>query len=148
MDRVDPGTGPAAPEAAAVCGPLAEQYVNITAAGAALARNFGFHAVFLWQPLRATTSKPLTSWENSIESWPGYREMLHRCTQAADQAMGDRLGRDYFQLASIFDSDTTSVFLDEYGHVTETANAVIADRITGIILPLLGSGPKSGTPAH
>jgi len=127
------------PSPAQACPVLARHYRNLSRSVAALGREYGFAVIFLWQPLRATTRKPLTEWEGSIQSWPGYRDMLQRCTTAVDSAMRDRFEVTYVPLHQLFDRDTASVFLDEYGHVTESANGVIADRIVELVRPLLAS---------
>ena len=52
--------------------------------------------------------------------------------------MAARRGKIYFPLDSLFfDQDTTSVFLDQYGHLTEQANAIVANRIVDLLVPLL-----------
>jgi hypothetical protein len=139
VERIGRATGPApaAPPPNALCGDVVRYYRNLVRSVEGLGREFGFSALFLWQPMRATTQKPLTAWERSIPTTPGYRPTVLRCTALADSLMADRLGRSYFQLGSLFDVDTSSVFLDDYGHVTEAANAAIADRITELLEPIL-----------
>jgi hypothetical protein len=120
------------------CLDVASLYRRVTDEADALGREFGFATVFLWQPLLATTHKPLTPWERSIAA-PAYLDYLVRCTATADSVMHDRLGRSYIPLHALFDRDTTSVFLDYVGHVTKRGNDAIAERITEIIAPVLKS---------
>lgn len=42
------------------------------------------------------------------------------------------------------DGDTTSVFLDEFGHITEVGNAVVADRIADLVVPVLSARRSAG----
>jgi hypothetical protein len=112
-----------------------------------MSREFGFEVIFYWQPLRATSGKQLTPWERSITSPRGYREWLVRCTRAADEAMTDRRGRTFFPLQSVFDRETTSIFLDDFGHVTEQGNAILADTIAQAIMTrLAGRVATEGQP--
>ncbi len=139
--------GEIATDPEALCSDVALQYRNLTRMVEGMSQEFGFPTLFFWQPLRATTRKPLTPWEQSIGSPDGYREMVQRCTVVADSLMMDRLGRSYFPLHSLFDADTSSVFLDDYGHITEEANAVVAARIVELLAPLLAEGANAGRAA-
>lgn len=134
LDGAPAGSGPAAPSPEAVCPDVAAQYVEVVTMAALLGREYGFRTIFLWQPLRATTRKPLTEWERAVHSWRGYREMLQICTEQVDSLMADRTEVEFHQLAGLFDGDTSDVFLDEYGHITESANAVIARRIADLLM--------------
>lgn len=135
------------PDVDRVCGDVARQYRNLVRAVEAMGREYGFHAIFLWQPLRATTRKPLTAWERSLGAKPGYRQLLQPCAGKVDSVMQDRLGRTYFALDALFDRDTATVFLDDYGHVTEKANQVVADRIAELVSPLLRRRSQPARPS-
>src|SRR5690606_20454180 len=121
-----------------LCAEVATYYANNVRSVEALAAEYGFAGVFLWQPLLATTGKRLTAWEQRIGSPPGYSALLRRCSAVVHGTLADRRGVSYFPLDDLFDSDTSTVFIDDYGHVTEAANAVIAARIVEIVAPLLG----------
>jgi len=121
-----------------LCRNVAEQYAHVVRSVDAWGRAFGFRPLFLWQPMLATTHKPLTVWERSIAAPSGYRETLRRCTGLADSLMADRVGQTYFPLHSLFDDHPESVYLDDWGHVTEAGNRVIALRIVDILAPVLG----------
>lgn len=133
---------PPRPEPDALCREVARLYLGTVRSVEALARGEGFSALFLRQPLLATTTKQLSRWERSVPT-PPYAEYLARCAALVDSAMGDRLGREYLPLDPLFATDTESVFLDNNGHVTERANAVIAQRIADFVVPLLRSGPAT-----
>ena len=66
-----------------------------------------------------------------------FQELTVRCGDAVDSLLAPRRGKVYFPMDSLYDGDTTSVFIDHYGHVTERANGVIADRIVALLLPAL-----------
>lgn len=123
---------------AALCDSVAGSYSREVRVIGSLAATFRFAPVFLWQPLRATSKKPLTEWERGIRSGPGWPEMLGRCTAAADSALSDRRGITFFPLHDLFDGDSTSVFLDDYGHLTERGNGIVADYIAARIAERLG----------
>ena len=55
--------------------------------------------------------------------------MVRACTDAADALMSERGAADYVPLHDLFDEDTGSVYLDDYGHTTEEANQRVAERI-------------------
>ena len=65
------------------------------------------------------------------------RDLTRRCGELIDSTMAPRKGKVFFPLDALFDTDTTTVFLDNYGHVTERANGVIADRIVDLLVPVL-----------
>jgi hypothetical protein len=86
----------------------------------------------------ATSRKPRSAWERSILEWaPGYDRMMQRCTAMVDSVMTAHQSTTYVPLHALFDADTATVFVDNWGHTTEAANAVIASRIADIILPML-----------
>jgi hypothetical protein len=128
------------PEAnlAALCDTIGGAYSRQLRAIEAIAAAFSFEVVFLWQPLLATTQKPLSEWERGITSGAGWRAMLSRCTAVADSLLADRRGTTFFPLHDLFDRDSTSVFLDDYGHLTERADGIVADYIALRIVERLG----------
>lgn len=125
-------------EPATLCGQLAGQYRNLAESVERLGAQYGFTPLFFWQPALATTRKPLTAWERSLEQREPYRLLYGPCTLAVDSIMAGREGAGYFPLDSIYDGDSTSIFLDEWGHVTEHGNEEMADRMTALLLPRLG----------
>lgn len=129
---------PVMPDAEAACVDVARYYHGLTRTVEGLAQSFDFRAVFLWQPMLATSRKPRSAWERSILEWaPGYDRMMQRCTAMVDSVMTAHQSTTYVPLHALFDADTATVFVDNWGHTTEAANAVIASRIADIILPML-----------
>jgi lysophospholipase L1-like esterase len=115
------------------CSALAGYYRNTVRSVAALGKEYGFTSVFFLQPYPSSSAKPLTDWEKSLPRDPAYQ----RCTQAVDSALTDRMGHDYYPLNGLFDADSATVFVDGDSHITETANAKVADRMAEVVSPLL-----------
>ena len=122
----------AQPPVEATCGQLVAQYVTLARQVQALGHEFGFTPIFVWQPMRATSGKRLTAWERSIVPPSArYDEMMRVCTRQAEAAMVAQPG--FVSLRSLFDGDTTSVFIDDFGHVTERADGVIAEALEPLV---------------
>jgi hypothetical protein len=127
--RVDPKSG---------CRQVASYYAQMVRAMDALGREYGFPTLMLKTPTLLESRKPRTTWEASLEARPGgMRELTTLCGAAIDSVMASRRGKTYFSLDSLFDQETRNVFIDDYGHVTEDANGVIAERIVDLLAPLL-----------
>ena len=126
------------------CKDIAAYYRQTALSADGLGRQWNFPVIHLWQPSWATTGKRLTPWEASIKGEGQFASLMRRCTGLVDSLMQDRSGKTYVSLTSIFDRDTASVFLDQYGHITEAGNAEIADRITSLLVPLLANPSRTG----
>lgn len=121
-----------------LCADIGAYYFRVARAMESLGREFGFPILFLTTPTLARSRKPRSKWEASIESgYATFRELTVRCGAVTDSLMASRRGSTFFPLDSLFDRDTSSVFIDHYGHVTEEANGLIADRIVQLIVPIL-----------
>ena len=131
------------PERLRLCDAVAGSYARQVRALGAVAAAFRFDPIFLWQPMRATTNKPLTPWEREMRSDEVWRGMIRRCTAAVDAALASQPEVPYYPLHSLFDRDPANVFTDDYGHMTERANGVVADYIAARIAERLG--PPSAT---
>jgi hypothetical protein len=95
----------------------------------ALGREYGFQAIHFWQPMNATTGKQRTQWEQSISSAPRWRETVSACTKVVDGVARARNVADFHPLHHLFDQETGSVFLDDYGHIVESGNRKVAAAI-------------------
>jgi hypothetical protein len=127
------------------CRDVALSYGDLVRSIEGLGGEFGFATIFFWQPIFATTHKPLTAWEQSLHTWPGYRDLVRRCSADADSLMRTRQVSFYYPLDGLFDHDTASVYLDDVGHVTEAGNAAIAARIVEPLLRAI-DGRANGSP--
>lgn len=130
-----------------LCGSIAMSYAAQVEMLQAVSAAFGFRSVFLWQPMRATSRKPLTQWERGVanETWV---HMIRQCSASVDSAMELRPAVPYVPLHSLFDERRETVFLDDFGHMTENGNRMVADRIAALIAERLAppAGQRAPTP--
>lgn len=129
-------TDTATVDAASLCADVASVYAGVIRTTEALAAGGDFGVAFLWQPMLATSGKPRSEWERSLPD-PVHLEVLRVCTVEVERTLAAATAARFESLTRIFDADSTSVFLDHSGHVTERANGVIADRILEVLLPAL-----------
>ncbi len=127
----------------AVCDTVGLWYLAGTRMVRSLAEEFGFSVIFVWQPTLGATQKRLTDYEAYRMSWEEdvgleLQPLLRRCASTVDSVMALHPDLPYVPFSSLFDSDTTDVFLDGFGHVTERANTVIGDSIAGLVTARLG----------
>ncbi len=125
------------PNSAVVCPSVAATYVGALAVIEALGATFGFQTLFLWQPQLATTGKELTPFEQSLRTNPEWSDWIRLCTATVDQEVVRHGVDTYVPLHDLFDDWSSTVFLDDYAHVTEAGNRRIADAIWARIEPLL-----------
>jgi hypothetical protein len=118
------------------CPATARYYGNVMRAMAALGEQFGFPLLVFQQPVDATSDKTRSGWEKTFPRDAEGRATIRRCASAIDSAMVRRPG--YFSLAHIFDADTETVFMDQYSHLTEAANARVAHFMADALIPVLG----------
>ncbi|MEP6571451.1 MAG: SGNH/GDSL hydrolase family protein [Gemmatimonadota bacterium] len=121
-------------------GPLATGVVRCYARTAglveALSREYGFRALYFWQPMPATSPKPATVFEQpELDTLvhDGLREhirSLDRIASAAiDSAMTPIAHERFHNLSALFTGDTATVWMDFIGHITERANGVVVGRM-------------------
>jgi len=106
----------------------------------ALAKQYRFHALYVWQPMPATTAKRLTPYETRVlarlERGPLLPYVAASGRVAAtrvDSVMRPIAGSRFLNLAALFAGDSAAVWLDEIGHLTERANV----RVAGAMLPAI-----------
>lgn len=127
----------AAPAADEICPGVAETYLGAVSVIEGLGTAFGFDVVFFWQPMLATTAKDLTPFERSVRAEGTWGQTVRECTnEVVRQAESHAVGR-FVPLTDLFDGDTATVFIDDYGHVTEIANRQIAGAMLESVLPLV-----------
>ncbi len=125
-----------------VCRNVAAHAAQMARAASATAREFGFDVAFFFQPIRATTRKRLTAQEPAGPDLEAYRTFARACTTATDQAMVTA-GVPYWPLHDLFDQDTTTVYTDDWGHLTSRGYANVANAIADAITPLLSDAPAA-----
>lgn len=126
---------------AALCPEIAAAYAGEVRSVTALSEAYGFHALFFWQPMLATSAKPRSAWERELPVDSGWQAMIRRCTQLVDSTLAPSIGESYFPLHTLFDADTAAVFTDDYAHLTERASDVVARHIAELVARRLGPPP-------
>lgn len=116
-----------------------------------LARQFGFTAIYFWQPTLHSTMKPLTPYERGLAA--SYRHTsfgrqlvaVHRAVPARLRPAAEALvpGR-FVDLSALFTRDTETVYIDDIGHTTETASATIASAMAPSLARVLQRAPGAG----
>lgn len=127
----------------ALCGATGRYLAGVAGQVEAIGRAYKFPVVYVQPPLHATTGKSLSVWERSLPQNRRVRE----CADSIDAAMTKRGVENYVSLRGVFDADTATRFIDTDGHITETANAIVADRLVAIIAPLLQARIATGPPS-
>ena len=155
VQRIEAAVRPSAPSAppdpVAACDTVGRFYLTNIRQVEALATAFDFTPLFIWQPPRAMTGKPLTDYEEFRQAWEArgsahIAPILARCSSVVDSLMAGRPDTRYLPFHSLFDRDTTTVFLDGFGHLTERANAVVGDTLARLVESML-SRSRHGAPA-
>jgi hypothetical protein len=100
----------------------------------ALAKAYGFQAIYVWQPSIHSTPKPLTKYEDRLVKRIKLDDFQNRTreTQLAipplvDSAMAAIAPGRFIDATSLFKGDTMSVFVDRIGHNTEASVPKIVD---------------------
>lgn len=138
---------PSAPPTAAppIPAELAKSIVQMYAANAriveALAENYGFQAIYAWQPALLSTRKPLTAreaWLRRAEAGTFVRTMrdVHMIVPTLiGPAMVPIAGDRFIEATNLFRDDAGEIFVDLFGHTYERANP----RIVDALMPSLGN---------
>lgn len=140
LQRLRPPPPAAEIDVPAACQAIADNYLNLVRVAEALGREFDFTPIFFWQPALATSGKPLGPWEAHLmadEAGGPLVKLTKACVPDVEARLASRKGINYFPLRAIFDGVQGDQFLDQFGHVTEQANAIIAAAITQQLIPAL-----------
>ena len=116
--------------------PLARAVIEIYAANVrmirVLARAYGFHALFFWQPVLASKkvkSKNEQRWETTACRDIGKRRQLVAAAHDAFRRHPELKGAaDVVDLSSLFDDEAKPVYLD-FSHLSETGNVTVAEAM-------------------
>lgn len=133
-----------APDPDEVCPEVADTYFGAVSVAETLGDGYGFPTFFFWQPMLSSAGKELTDFERSLLGEPGWRALVARCTEAVGERARARESNAFEELTHVFDDASGTVFLDDYGHVTEAANRRIARAIWERIEPTLRRSLESG----
>ncbi len=136
----EPVAAPTRPPDERLCIDVAAQYYELARIADGLGRSYGFPVFFLRQPMLAGSGKTLTEWERSMPQ-PRHKGVYVRCMAAIDSTMHGVTRPSYESLAGIFDAESASVFLNEYGYLTERAGGAVAEHIVRLVEPVLRRAP-------
>ncbi len=147
VDRLRQSTGPSRDRRHSVDSMsrnLVESYGATAELVGALARSYGFRALFVWQPTVHGTSKPMTAGEHTIlqsilrdPHQSLVRSMHLRVPAMLDSRMIHVDGISFLNLARVFAEDSAQVFVDQIGHTNERANGAIAAALLPRLAELL-----------
>ena len=136
------------PELRAVGHGIVDCYARNAGLIDALGREFGFHALYFWQPTPSSAPKPLTAFERAVTDSTRlgglhpYLWVLNRiAAREIDSAMTPLVGARFRSLSGVFAGDSGAVWLDYVGHLTERANSKVAAAMVGPVVRALESGP-------
>jgi hypothetical protein len=98
-----------------------------------LAKEYGFHCVFFWQPTLLDGQKPLTADEirlrqSELNDHPGSDAVV----RATYNLFETYQGANFFDLADIFDKDPEARFID-FSHLGPSGNQIVADKMFGVL---------------
>lgn len=117
--------------AAPGCDSIAQYYRNVVSSAEGLGRQYGFAVHYAWQPHWATTGKTLSAFESTIRAQDGFPALLRSCTGLVDSLMrGDSA---FLSLTPIFDRDSATIFIDEFGHMTPLGHERVASELVRLI---------------
>ena len=126
---------------------LLNTYVNTVLLVEAMADDYGFEVIYIWQPSLHTTQKPLTPFEQHLmgtldtEPFHATSKTIHTIlAQSIDSAMTGVAPGRFLNLWQLFAADTAGVFVDNIGHTTEEANTAVVGAILTVLLPMLRDG--------
>jgi lysophospholipase L1-like esterase len=111
-----------------------------------LAREYGFQALFFWQPV-ITTKKLKTKdeqrWVDDYTNDPERRHMLYDAIVGERRCLTELLGAcDAIDLSALFDDWKDPVYIDLY-HLSEAGNAAVAEAMLPIVAGALSRASPS-----
>lgn len=151
LSRLLPGAGlSATPPLDSLAGDITATYLRTVEVVEALAAHYGFAPFYVWMPILDGTKAEQSAYERAIaaaiERDPRKREFaeLHRLvTRRIESAMRGVAAGRFAQPSRMFAADSETVYLDDEGHLTESAATRIAAELAVWILPVLsGRAPR------
>jgi lysophospholipase L1-like esterase len=143
------GESPSPPPADSLGREVVRVYAATAELAEALSQRYGFQVLYFWQPTAQTSAKPLSHFEHRVlddaehvSFYPRYRVALQAAAQGFSGAMAPVSPGRAYNLTDLFRDDSTSVFLDAVGHVTEEANARIAAAMVDPVALALARAAK------
>lgn len=125
----------------------------------ALAQEYHFTPLYVWQPSLYTTRKRLTSFERRAASSDS--DDCSRTVSRVSQLLGAKLaesrdsaGGRFLDLSALFDAETATVFVDRASNTTEAASGTVARALAARLVPTLArtrnehAVGRGGAPMH
>lgn len=117
-------------------------YLGTVGAAERLAREYGFAALFYWQPTLFTKARP-TAYEQRMAAQPAVpRQFYERSYERARALLKGSPVRD---LSAVFGDDPQPVYID-FCHLGETGNAKIAAAMAGDLSAALAASGAGAAP--
>ncbi|MGH7467391.1 MAG: SGNH/GDSL hydrolase family protein [Longimicrobiales bacterium] len=120
---------------------VADVYLGMVEVTEALSKQFGFKALYVWQPNLQTTRKKTSPFELSlltnVTSTPFGQQLtaLHqRLPALLGSTMAQKVAGRYADLSRLFDASDRPVYVDNIGHTTEEATREISQHIARLLL--------------
>ncbi|MDR3621003.1 MAG: GDSL-type esterase/lipase family protein [Paludisphaera borealis] len=101
----------------------------------ALAKQYGFRPLFVWQPVVFSKAKPVPFEQEEAAKYAWTAPIFAEVARAIQDAADLKARRDFVDLSDVFREADDLVFID-YCHTTEAGNARIAEAVLPHILEL------------
>lgn len=111
----------------------------------ALAKKYGFHVIYVWQPALLSGNKPLSKREKWLLDADTRMTItvLRKVHAELPRLIGDAVrpivGSRFIDATSVFSDDSSDVYVDLFGHTYESANPRIVDSL----MPQLSAAARS-----
>jgi lysophospholipase L1-like esterase len=98
----------------------------------ALGQKYGFQVIAFWQPTLAFGSKPLDSYEEDLVKLDANSPegSAYPAIAAVYREAERRAGGEFIFLGHLFDHDSSSLYLDRWGHLCPRGNEFVAKAIS------------------
>ena len=123
---------------------VVSSYVATVGIVEALAQEYGFRALYIWQPTLSGSGKALTPFEKRLvddmkdDGFQNDRVRMHRSVPPMlDSAMEPIVGERFVSLDGLFTGDSFPVYVDQIGHTTEYAVPIIVRAFWGQLSSIL-----------
>lgn len=133
--RAAPVRSTAAPDIEALAATSVTTYAENARLVEALAVQYGFEPIYVWQPALLSSRKPMTEREAWLRRPQPIGDLHEAIPSLIEDAVVPVVGDRFVDLTELFDDDPLDVYVDVYGHTYERANPVIV----GALLPRLTS---------
>jgi lysophospholipase L1-like esterase len=129
--------------------PLAQDVADLYRANLmtvkALAKHYGFHVLFYWQPLLYDKTRSTPYEDENKRAHRKFQGFFEKTYQAVRNSELERSHTGMFHDLSRMFADTADPIFVDWCHIGETGNAAIAERMMVDVLPLVQKGKSKAT---